>query len=162
MNTPNGIIKIVQRKEGIGQSAPQRYMAVRKAAETLSRRNADQAVIELMMEALQRLVDLCFEEDIGGLCNIDVVTGKVLLPLPWGRNGHQRWGLRPHESNILREIMQGRQYQPGLFTYDKLRRCWRINLHDFPTYDLAMNYLTRYQIGIAEYRTARTKRLGNV
>lgn len=160
MNNANGIIATVARKDGIAQAAPARHTALRTAAENLSRRNVDQAVIELMMEALQRLVDLAYEQDSGGFCNIDGPTGKVLIPLPWGRNGHQRWGLRPQEANVLREIVQGRQYAPGIFVYDRMRRAWFVNLHDFPSRDVAMGSLERYPLGIKEYRNARIKRLG--
>ncbi len=162
MNSTNGIVVTVARKGEIAHASPQRHTTLRHAAEALSRRNTDQAMIELFMEALSRLVDLCYEVDSGGFCNIDGPTGKVLIPLPWGRNGHARWAIRPQESNILREIMQGRQYAPGLFIYDRIRRNWNANLHDFPSRDAAVVYLTRYPIGITEYRSARTKRLGSV
>ncbi len=158
----NGIISTVVRKGDILQATPQRHTALRKAAESLSMRNLDQAQIELFMEALSRLVDLCYEVDNGGFCNIDAPTGKVLIPLPWGRNGHARWAIRAQESNILREIMQGRQYTPGLFIYDRVRRNWNVNLHDYPSRDAAIAYLTRYPIGIKEYRSCRAKRLGGV
>jgi hypothetical protein len=158
----DGIIRTVERKEDIGQSTPQRYIAMRKASEALSRRNVDQAVIELMMEALSRLVDLCFEEDGGGYCNMDQVTNRILIPLPWGRNGHSQWGLRPQEANILRAILVARQRQPGLFLFDGMRRAWRVNLYDFGNRDLSMSYLSKYPISITEFRTARAKLLGGV
>jgi hypothetical protein len=157
----NGVVGTLERKPGIVATAPQRHTALRAAAENLSRRNADAAVIELMAEALSRLVALCYETDGGGLCNVDAPTGKVLIPLPWGRAGYARWGLRPSEATVLREIMLQRQYQPGLFVYHALGRAWHVNLHDYPSKGIAMAYLTKYPIGIAEYRACRAKRLGS-
>ena len=158
----NGIVVTVARKGEIAQAAPARHTTLRKAAESLSLRNIDQAVIELFMEALSRLVDLCFEEDSGGFCNIDSVTNRILIPLPWGRNGHSAWGIRPQEANILRKILVARQCQPGLFLYDTSRRCWTINLYDYSSREVAMRYLTRYPVGIGEYRAARLKVVGRV
>jgi hypothetical protein len=154
------IISTVARKEGIAQASPQRYVALRKASEVLSRRNTDQAVCELFGEALMRLVDLCYEEDAGGYCNIDQATNRILIPLPWGKSGHSQWGIRTQEANILRRILALRQRQPGLFLYDRTRRAWRVNLYDFPSRDVAMSYLTRSPVSIAEYRTCRLQVLG--
>ena len=158
----NNIVQTVSRKGDIMQTAPQRYMSLRAAAENLSLRNADQAVCELFNEALMRLVDLCFEEDAGGFCNIDSITHRLLIPAPFGRSGHTRWGIRPQEANILRRILFERQRRVGLFLYDKSRRCWRLNLRDFPGRDIAMSYLADCPVGIGEYRAARLKVLSNV
>lgn len=158
----NSIVRVAECKGDIAQAAPARHTTLRKAAESLSLRNIDQAVIELFMEALSRLVDLCFEEDSGGFCNIDSVTNRILIPLPWGRNGHNAWGIRPQEANVLRAIVGARQRQPGLFLYDTSRRCWRVNLYDYSSREVAMRYLTRYPVGIGEYRAARLKVVGRV
>jgi hypothetical protein len=161
MSYTNGIVHTLERKQGIGATVPQRHTGLRAAAEGLSRRNADAAVIELMSEALSRLVALAYETDGGGLCNVDAPTGKVLIALPWGRAGHQRWGLRPSEATVLREIMLQRQYAPGLFVYHALGRAWHVNRHDYPSTRVALAYLERYPLTIAEYRSCRAKRLGS-
>jgi hypothetical protein len=158
MTANNAIVRTVERKQIIMQASPQRRTAMRQVAENLSRRTADMAVCELLNEALSRLVELCFEQDGDYYCNLDPVTWKIEIALPFGRNGHKQWGLRPSEANALRRLLFDRQYAPGLFLYDKTRRCWRINLHDFGSYDLAMRYLTRQPVGVAEYRAAYAKR----
>jgi hypothetical protein len=157
----NGIIRTVTRKEGIAQAAPARHTALRAAAENLSRRNVDQSICELMNEALARLVLLAYEEDSGGFCNVDGATGKLLIPLPFGRLGHAKWGLRPIEAVILRQVLFDWQYPgPTLFFYDKSRRSWFVNLHDFEHRQAAQRWLTRHQIDVATYRAARVKRVG--
>jgi hypothetical protein len=158
----NGIAGTLERKAAITQAKPNRHTTLRKAAETLSLRNADAAIIELFNEAIARMVDLAFEEDAGGLCNLDSATGRVLIPLPWGRNGCGRWGLRPQEANILREILFSWQHDPRpLFQYDKLRRSWFVNLAAYTSQDDAGVWLARHQVGIAVYRTAYAKRVDN-
>jgi hypothetical protein len=113
-----------------------------------------------MNEALARLVALAYERDSGGFCNIDGATGKLLIPLPWGSNGASRWGLRPQEANILRQVLFDWQHDaPSLLNYDRTRKSWFINLFDFGNYHLAKRWLAVHQITIAVYRDARAKRL---
>jgi hypothetical protein len=161
----NGLHITLARKSGIAAARPERHTSVRAAAEALSRRNADGASCELMSEALLRLVDLAFEEDSGGLCNADYVTGRLLIPLPWGRHGHQRWGLRPQEANILRALLfewaAAPRGMPPLLIYDRKRRAWHVNLADYPDRQAATQWLARHPIGVAIYRAARDKVLGN-
>lgn len=164
MNSHNGIITIVTRKEAIAQAAPARHTALRKAAEDLSRRNVDAAIVELFMEAMQRLTLLAYEQDGHGYCNIDPVTGKLLIPAPWGRAGYRRWGITPSESVVLREMVQRRQMgrdgrAPGLWLYDASRRSWRLNLFDFDTLRDGQAYWQRWPLTVVEYRQARTARL---
>ncbi|MCC6458796.1 MAG: hypothetical protein IT328_27880 [Caldilineaceae bacterium] len=166
MNNHNGIITTVERKSSIAQASPQRYTTIQRAAESLSRRNADAAVVELFMEAMQRLCLLAYEVDVDGFCNIDPVTHRLLLPAPWGRAGHKRWGIMPSESVVLREMIQQRQIghdgrAPGLWLYDRTRRCWRLNLFDFDTVHDGQRYWQRWPLTVAEYRQARSRRLGD-
>lgn len=157
------LTQTMARKEHIAGAEPRRHTRLRAAAETLSLANVDGAVCELMNEALTRLTMLAFEQDAGGLCNVDEATGRLLLPLPWGRNGAARWGLRPSEANILREILfTWQQDAPALLHYDKLRRSWFVNLFDFGNVHLAKRWLTKHQVSIPIYRAARAKRVANV
>ncbi len=120
----------------------------------------DGACCELFNEALARLVQLCYEQDAGGFCNIDGATGRILIPLPWGRNGQGKWRLRPQEANILRQVLfDWEQDGSSLLRYDRTRKSWFINLFDFGNYHLAKRWLAVHQITIAVYRDARAKRL---
>jgi hypothetical protein len=103
---------------------------------------------------------LAYEQDAGGLCNVDGATGRLLIPLPWGRNGYARWGLRPQEANILRQILFDWQYSgPSLLLYDRARRAWYVNLYDFDHSDVAKGWLAKHQVSIGVYRSARAKRI---
>jgi hypothetical protein len=155
------IIKTIARKGDIARSSPERHTTLRQAAETLSLRNVDQSVCELMNEALARLVVLAYEQDSGGFCNIDRATGKLLIPLPFGRLGHARWGVRPIEAVILRQILfDWQRAGSSLFLYDKSRRAWFVNIRTFTDALAANRWLTQHQIDVATYRAARVKKLG--
>jgi hypothetical protein len=166
----NGTNGLWQRKSAISIASPERHATISRAAESLSRRNADAAIVELFSEAVQRLTLLAYERDAGlpegdGYCNIDSVTGKLLIPAPWGRAGHKRWGITPSESVILREMIQRRQLQrddrpPGLWLYDRARRCWRLNLYDFDALADGQRYWQRWPLTVGEYREARSRRVG--
>ncbi len=150
----------MNRKTELSNATPERYRGLRAVAESISLANVDGAICELMNEALARLVALAYEQDAGGLANIDNVTGKILIPLPWGRNGASRWGLRPQEANILRQVLfDWEQCPPTLLRYDRTRKSWFINLFDFGNYHLAKRWLTQHQVTIGVYRDARAKRL---
>jgi hypothetical protein len=161
----NGIIAMVERKQTIAQAAPARHSTLRHAAESLSLRNVDQAAVELMSEALNRLTLLAYEvDDSGARCNVDLRGGgRLLVPCPWGRGGHKRWGLTTSEANILRALMLARQKRGNaapLFAYDGMRKCWYLNIFDYAGYESALAYLTRCPLSIVEYRGARDHCLG--
>lgn len=166
MANSNGIFRALDRKADISRAQPERYTTLRQAAESLSRRNADTATVELFMEACQRLTLLAYEQDdAGGYCNIDSVTWRLLIPAPWGRNGHVKWGLRRSESVILREMIQQRQQAtdnrpPGLWLYDRARKSWRLNLFDFDTLADGQRYFTRWPLTVADFRQAWVRRMG--
>lgn len=154
------INEVMERKAQLSKATPTRHATLRAVAETISLKNVDQSICELFNEALARLVLLVYETDAGGLCNIDVTTGRILIPLPFGRLGHAKWGLRPSEANILRQVLFDWQYPgPALFLYDKTRRAWFVNLYDYGDVDAAKVWLGKHQVSIAVYRSARAKRI---
>jgi len=157
MNNHNGIVRVVTRKEGIAATAPARYTHIQRAAESLSRRNVDQAITELLNEALARLTVLCYERgDDGQLCNLDPATGRILIPLPWGKKGFAKWGLSASEGDAMRAIMLTRQRQGlPLFFFDRSRRSWFVNLVDFPDGAVVLGQLKEWEISVSEYRQTR-------
>jgi hypothetical protein len=172
----NGLTVTMERKQALSVAAPERYRGLRAAAEHLSLANVDQATCELMNESLARLVQLAYETDAGGFCNIDGATGRILIPLPWGRNGQGKWGLRPQEANILRQVLFDWEQltggggghpacensPPSLLRYDRTRKSWFVNLFDFGNYHLAKRWLTQRQVTVGLYRAVRAKLLVRV
>jgi hypothetical protein len=136
---------------------------LRQAAESLSRRNIDMAILELFSEGLQRLSVLAYEQDEDGYVNIDNVTHKLLIPALWGRAGYKKWSFTRGESEVLREMIQERQAQidsrpPGLWQYDRTRKRWFLNLFDFDTLADAHRYWQRYPLTVQELRRAYSRR----
>jgi hypothetical protein len=80
------------------------------------------------------------------------ITGRILLPLPWGKKGYAKWGIAPSEADCMRRIMFARQ-RTGLplFHFDRSRRSWFLALADYP----ALPVLSEWEIGVSEYRAAR-------
>lgn len=155
----NRIIRMVDRKGDIAQTAPARHTHIQRAAEALSRRVVDAATVEVLNEALARLTLLCYERaDDGQLCNVDAATGKVLVPLPWGKAGFAKWGLSDSEADAMRAIMFTRQRQGlPLFHFERSRRAWFLNLAEYPDGAVVLAQLREWEIGAAEYRQARDK-----
>ncbi len=153
----NEITRVTQRKAAIAQAAPERHTAVRRAAEALSRRTIDQATVELLNEALARLCVLCYERDEDGrLCNIDPATGRVLVPLPWGKMGYAKWGLTATEGDAMRRIMLARQRDGlPLFHFDRSRRAWFVNLDDYGDGGQVLGQMREWEITVGEYRAVR-------
>lgn len=153
----NDIARTVERKTTIATMRPQRHTNIQRAAEALSRRNVDQAVTELLNEALARLTQLCYERDEDGqLCNVDTATGKVLVALPWGKAGYAKWGLTPTEGNTMRRVMFTRQRQGlPLFFFDRSRRAWFLDLREYSDGAMVLAQLGEWEITVAEYRRAR-------
>lgn len=166
MAASNGILANLERKAAISNSDPERHTTIQRAAEALSRRNADAAIVELFAEACQRLTQLAYErDDDGAWSNIDPVTWRLLIPAPWGRAGHRSWGITRTEAELLREMIQCRQLQtdsrpPGLWLYDRARRTWRLNLFDFDAVADGQSYWRRWPLRVTELRQARSRRVG--
>jgi len=153
-----GIVKTLERKTPIVQADPPRHSGLRGVAQNLSRRLIHGATIELLTESLHRLVVLVYDQDGAGYINMDGVTGRLLIPVPWGRNGRSLWGLYPSEGIALGYILRQRQATGvALFVYDRNRRTWSVNLEDCPTQRAALTYLKSYPIRQEEFRLAYAK-----
>jgi hypothetical protein len=149
----NGIFHTIARKESVEGLQPSRHTNIQRAAESLSRLNVDTAIVELLNEAHSRLIVLCYQRDnSGALVNVDGATGRILIPLPWGKAGCAKWGLTVTEGETMRRIMFARQRSGlPLFHFDRSRRSWYVALADYPT----LPVVAEWNIGVTEYRAAR-------
>lgn len=147
----------LSRKESVLQVPIQKHTTLQRAAVALSRRTIDQATVELLNEALARLCLLCYErDDSDQLCNVDPATGRVLIPVPWGKLGYQKWGLSATEADTMRLIMLTRQREGlPLFHFDRSRRAWYLNLGDFGDDAQVIGQFKEWEITVGEYRRAR-------
>jgi hypothetical protein len=108
--------------------------------------------VELSMQALQAACMALLETDGGGNpLNYDAATGRILIPMPWGRAGGVAWGLRSSEQRVMRQLLIERMKEPwAIFLYE--RQAWYV-AQNFSARVVEV-YLRREPISIAEYRAA--------
>lgn len=149
--------EFIERKNGIAATtlqAGRQRMGTMAAA--LSRRGQMKARAELCNEAVGALLRLCYEADTdGSAANVDSVTGRILIPIPWGERGHRRYGLRSTEQRALRRYMLDLQaHQPAgppLFAYDPTSRSWYLNFYDHDQASAAA-YWEKWALNEKSYR----------
>ncbi len=155
----NGIVReFTQRKdqeESIAETIL-RYgrQRVGDIATHLSRKGAAAASAEICNGRVNVLIELAYQEDETGPCNRDPLTGRLLVPVPWGRK-RTVYQLRATEADILRRHMMGlaRAARPvPLFLYDGDTRCWYLNQWDYPDYQRAVLYWEICSLSAKGYR----------
>ena len=126
-----------------------------EATEALSRVGLAAAAAELCNAALQRLTELCFERDYDGSTPNISHTGRIEIPVPMAKLGHQYFGLRRNEQAVLRGVLvarEGRQDVAPVFLYNPDDRRWYVNLSAYPVEQAAQAALRKSPIGAREYR----------
>lgn len=148
----------VERKQDVRLSEPSGYVRRRigQEASNLSLAGQMAACVELVNESLCRLTEMLYEPEVdGGFANVDMVTWRILIPVPWGSQGWRVWGLRAWEAEALRKLLLVRsemQRHVRLYDYNEVSYTWHLNLHDYPTYDLALAYLERHPVTLQDWR----------
>ncbi len=132
------------------------------AANELSLAGTMRAHLDVAVESMAAIINILYHaDDDGQPCNFDRVTGRILLPLPWGRSGWRAWGLRQWEATILRRILlersrERRRHAP-LFDFNAEARTWHLAYVDYPTVDAALGWLKKDAPSLPEWRTAVTE-----
>lgn len=147
--------EFVTRKDTIIAAALQagRQRAMSTAHE-LSRGGSMKAAAELVNEAVTKLIELAYERDDTGLCNVDSTGVFVRFPVPWGRS-YMRYGLRSTEAAVLRlhvNRLMSTATPPPLWTYDDITRRWGVNLWDYPKLSQALAYWQCAEISARDYK----------
>jgi len=149
---------LIGRTQEIRESLPLPNVKQRMAtaAQELSRAGNNQARVELLNEAVLAAIKLCYELDPDGApANLDRKTYRILPPMPWGRSGWKRWGLRYWEAEILRSVLRVRtemRRTPPLFDWNEYSMKWHVNLTDYPRLDLALMHWKQNQITLKDWR----------
>lgn len=153
------LTQIIDRKteiRNLAQPATNVRQRIAQAAQDLSRAGTMAAHCEVANEALLALVNILYQRDEDKCpANVDRVTGRLLVPAPWGAAGWKRWGLRKWEAEVLRRILRERveaQRRP-LFDYSETHRYWLLNMNTYNSLRLALAYLQAEPIGLVEWRT---------
>lgn len=142
---------LIRRFETIAETVAGAHTPLRKAAQDVSARALWAARAELSMQALAAACSTLLEVDDGSrLVNVDMRTGRILVPMPWGKAGGVKWRLRSSEQRVLTLLLRWRAERPdALFVYE--RRAWYVQ--DF-TRQRAESYLRNHSFTLAEYRAA--------
>lgn len=127
-----------------------------EAAEKLNRVTELATYTEVSNEAIVKLTAMLYEPAIDGeFANVDTVNGRILVPVPWGDNGWQAWGLRNWEAVVLRRILRQRclSTKPvSLFDFNEQSNRWHLDIAAYPTRDSAFAYLKQFPITAEEWR----------
>ena len=109
-------------------------------------------------ELLSALTNIMYEKQNNRFVNLDEISFRILIPVPWGASGYKLWHLKQWESEILRSILflrMDNRLVPPLYLYADEQRRWVMNIIDYPTLVDAFRYVKTYQINITEYELAR-------
>lgn len=158
----NGLDRIQQirhTKETLAAYIKQR---IATAAQELSRAGDTAVHCEIANEALHKLTVLLYAADSDGWrANVDSVTGRILVVVPWGSRGFASWALRKWEADVLRSILIARSGQreprPALFDYSPELRTWFLNTGAYGSLAHAQHYLQREPISLALWRAHYAK-----
>lgn len=108
-------------------------------------------------DCLMRLTELIYmaSED-GERDNVDPVTGRILVPKPWGSGGRVHFGLSRRTADIMRRCLLHKRpsRRPLLYFYVGDANDWYVNLTEYPTLEWAMKWVKHEQIGLSEWRQA--------
>ncbi len=143
------------RKTQIIQSRPQGHgrQRVRNAAAAIARLGWARASAELINEAVTQFITLLYTYDKTSRTwpHIDAKTGVITIVTPFSSRNYARWGLRRHESNILRQhilhtIAAASPSDPPLLIYDSYIRRWLLNIGDYNHISQAIAWWQRHEI----------------
>jgi len=87
----------------------------------------------------------------------DHKTYRITCPVPWGRAGWQRWGLRSWDVSLLLAILNVRsanqRHGAALFDYSADSRLWFVDIDRYASLESALDYWKSNPITIKEFQT---------
>jgi hypothetical protein len=106
----------------------------RRDVTALTRQARFVALAAHLQARLSDVVIACYERtQCGEWWNVDGVTGRILIPLPWASYSHKQWGLYRSECDILRACVYNlRNRHSGPFFFDRTSTRWHLDLVRYP------------------------------
>lgn len=148
-------------QEIAGKAKPTAYARQRmaKAADEISMAGDAQAHLNVCLEAMAALIGILYAIDSDQRpANIDAVTYRILVPLPWGSAGYKHWNIRRWEAGLLRKILMARatqrQRNPPLFDYNDYSHTWHVSADLYPNAEAALTWLQQDGPSLKEWRNA--------
>lgn len=136
-------------------------------AEQISRLGDAKAHLDAVIGSLVALAGILFDSENGHYVNIDPMTRRIIIPVPWGSAGWQRWGLRKWEGECLRRVLMGRLEgrQPLLFDYSAYPHGWFVE-RGYDDRESVLQWLHKHGLSpdewsavVEAYRTHARKRM---
>lgn len=143
------------RKNDARGRRPQRKSARRAIAENVSRQTKRTKKAEIINEALAAFVILLYEKDDVGYTSFDL-DGMILVPAPWSKKNHTKWGLRRLEANVLRYIIKEESENNSrtpLFFLDNFR--WYVNATSYARKSQALAWVEEINITANRWERGR-------
>lgn len=159
MSTSNGILKHhVERLPSItGAALASGRRRAQDTAVKMSQKGAMKAAADRCNAAFGRLVELAYQTDDCGLCNVDQHTGVFnrKFSMPWSTRNYMRFALMRTEADVLAVHVKALHdlAVPPLFTYDAPTKRWGVNLWDYPTVGDAQRYAKQVELSARDYQT---------
>lgn len=111
------------------------------------------ATVGLFNECLLKVSGVLYKKDTLYI-NLDNITNRVLIPLPWGSTGYKNYGIRANECDVFRRIMIAKSLSKRkrpLFDYSEVNRSWYFNVLDYPTIEEGFRYLKINEVTVSDY-----------
>lgn len=149
------IENVLQRAVGIGHATVDQYARQREqiAADALNRLATEQRYVVACQDALLRLAELCYVQVGSRYVNIDNLTWRILINVPWSSSGCALYGLRYWEARTLANIIMARCSSRGAPLFDYGQRRWHLNATDYPNVESAIAYLDKRRLTVDEWLT---------
>lgn len=130
----------------------------------MSQKGAHKAAADRCNLAALKLIELCYEEDETGRCNVDAAgVLNQRIAVPWSKHNYQRYALQRTEADVLKlhvNRLQESTVNPLWIYYGEIRR-WGVNLIDYPDLAAAVGYWRRAGLRAKHYQLlAQTVRNG--
>lgn len=160
MNTStNGIVRHhVERLPAItGAALASGRRRAQDTAVKMSQKGAMKAAADRCNAAFGRLVELAYQVDDCGLCNVDQHTGVFnrRISMPWSTRNYMRFALMRTEADVLAVHVKALHdlAVPPLFTFDDGTRRWALNFFDYPSMGDAHKYAKQVELSAKDYQT---------
>ncbi len=147
-----GIMANVRQVGDVARARPEAFEErLQSRADELSRAALYQSTADLLVTALHRCIDAAFEH-VGTLPVGMDPDGRILVVTPWSKRSHHQYGLKRHQCDLLRVIVEnwqtahaaGQFKTAPVFVRDDLSGKWYCNVSTYQTADTAHKALGRW------------------
>ncbi len=157
--------ELFERAQNISQTMPHfnPRQRIAQQAVALDHTATLQARFDVSISAMTALARALYTTDSAGYPHhTDHVTGRILVPVPWGNAGWRAWGLRKWEAQCLNQVLRLMQRKGNvLFAYDQESRSWVVDMELFPTLEMAVLWIKDRGPSFSQWRAVVERHQAN-